>query len=249
MDLEEKREASAIQLAEHRAQTGNIHETSPKELTPELRAFCAKLSSDAPAVVPVVDDPHGLYGWCVDGVQSKVVADGGRPVFGWCVWEWPEVMWNAEFHCAWESPEGELLDITPKPQFEQEIVFVPDRSRGSDFDFDLRPGNRRRRMRPDLDIPAAAAELIAQMGDGQRRYEERRASRVGLDLATWMERKIPPDPLVGLIDDMIRTCGEHEAYVDEIGPAGGGTFLADERLIELMRARYIAVGRLQQATR
>lgn len=247
MNLEEKKRASAVHLAEHRAQVGTIHETNPAELTPELVAFCAELSSDPPLVVPVVDDPHGLYGWCVDGVQSKVAAEGGRPVFGWCVWEWPGVMWNAEFHCVWESPSGELLDITPKPQFESEIVFAPDRSRGPDFNFDLRPGNRRHRIRPDVDVAAVAAGLIAQMGDGQRRYEERRASKAGLDLTAWMERKVPADPLVGLIDDVIRACGEHETYVDEIGPAGGGTFNADARLLELMRARYFAITRLQQA--
>lgn len=247
MNLEEKRQASEVHLAEHRAQTVPIHETNPAALTAELSGFCAELSSDAPLVVPVVDDQHGLYGWCVDGVQSKVAAAGGQPVFGWCIWEWPGVMWNAEFHCVWESPIGELLDITPKPQFEREIVFVPDRSRGRDFNFDLRPGNRRRRIRPDVDAAAVAARLIEQMSDGQRHYEERRASKAGLDLAPWMERKVPADQLVSLIDDVIRTCREHEDYVDEIGPAGGGTFNADPRLLELMRARYFAVTRLQQA--
>ena len=35
-------------------------------------------------------------------------------------------MVEAEFHCVWESPEGELIDITPKMYETQNIIFLPD---------------------------------------------------------------------------------------------------------------------------
>lgn len=35
-------------------------------------------------------------------------------------------MIEAEFHCIWESPEGELFDITPKMYETENIVFLPD---------------------------------------------------------------------------------------------------------------------------
>lgn len=35
-------------------------------------------------------------------------------------------MIEAEFHCVWESPEGELIDITPKMFEAENIIFLPD---------------------------------------------------------------------------------------------------------------------------
>lgn len=33
---------------------------------------------------------------------------------------------EAEFHAVWESPSGELVDITPKSQWFKKILFIPD---------------------------------------------------------------------------------------------------------------------------
>jgi hypothetical protein len=47
-------------------------------------------------------------------------------VLGWCIWEWPGILLNAEFHACWLSPEGEIIDITPKPDGEKTVLFLPD---------------------------------------------------------------------------------------------------------------------------
>lgn len=38
-------------------------------------------------------------------------------------------MVEAEFHAVWVSPEGQYVDITPKPHGEATILFVPDARR------------------------------------------------------------------------------------------------------------------------
>ena len=35
-------------------------------------------------------------------------------------------MVEAEFHAVWKSPEGKLVEVTPKPHREVRILFVPD---------------------------------------------------------------------------------------------------------------------------
>ena len=45
---------------------------------------------------------------------------------GWQLWEWPRVLVEAEFHAVWLSPQGRMVEITPKPHGETSILFVPD---------------------------------------------------------------------------------------------------------------------------
>lgn len=123
-----------------------VSETTPSALTPIILAFARNHLGGDPVYIPVVDDSHGLYGWCSDGVQQKILADGGGPVFGWTIWEWPEVLLTAEFHAVWQNLDGDMVDITPKPGSETSILFVPDKSYPADFDFDQRPRNRRTRL-------------------------------------------------------------------------------------------------------
>jgi hypothetical protein len=63
---------------------------------------------------------------CFLNVEAKIARAGGRMLCGWQLWEWPHVMIEAEFHAVWLSPEGQTVDITPKPHAETQILFVPD---------------------------------------------------------------------------------------------------------------------------
>jgi hypothetical protein len=45
---------------------------------------------------------------------------------GWTVWYKQDYLIEGEFHAVWRSPEGVLSDITPKPDGERRILFVPD---------------------------------------------------------------------------------------------------------------------------
>jgi hypothetical protein len=147
-----------------------VDETTPQTITGIVESFAALLGG-TPAFVQVRQDQYGLYGWCSDGVLEKVKNDGGGIRFGWTIWEWPSVMLTAEFHGVWISPEGLLIDITPKPQRETQIVFVPDESYPMNFDFDDRPTNRRYRIPQEPDYRSLASAEISTMKPSQIDYE------------------------------------------------------------------------------
>tara|TARA_R110002167_G_C12369509_1_gene623973 strand:- start:65 stop:580 length:516 start_codon:yes stop_codon:yes gene_type:complete len=62
---------------------------------------------------------------CFPIVDKKVESAGGKKVLGWQIWKTPLLV-EAEFHAVWESPEGDLIDITPKSLPLAKILFLPD---------------------------------------------------------------------------------------------------------------------------
>jgi len=235
MSLAEIKRASAEQFLLEKENSAGVSETSPNSITEMIRQFVSTFATDAPDFIPVENDPHGLYGWCSDGVHEKVKADGGKPVFGWTIWEWPCVLLTAEFHCVWQDASGKLIDITPKPKGEQSVLFVPDSAYGPDFDFDKRPLNRRMSIFVGKDKMAQVQATKSQLQGAKLRYEEGRAAKAGLSLEDWLLSKIPDEPLKVAIEEMIVACNEHEAYFDTFGPYGG--FVPDEKLIKLIKRR------------
>jgi hypothetical protein len=191
-----------------------VLETTPTEITEALKEFCIDLCWSEPAYIPVQSDQEGMYGFCNLTVAEKIKKDGGKPAHGWTIWEWPGVFWTAEFHMVWEHPNGELIDVTPKPDGETSILFLRDFSFEADFDFMNRPVSRRKRIRPDEDRAGAVAEAIEKLNERQRSYEETRATKAGVSLEEWMDKKLPRDEINRLIDEAIQACHEHEVYLD-----------------------------------
>lgn len=233
--------ASKQLFAQDREARQKATETTPPALTPSILAFCQALGGVPAAFIPVVSDPLGRYGWCSDGVRLKVAADGGAPVYGWTIWEWPPAIVTAEFHCVWRSPQGDLVDITPKPADEKTILFVEDPSYGVDFDFDLRPRNRRVRIyEPTLPDPAA---LIAGFSETQRAYETRRATKANLSLEDWLAQKAPKDPMPDEIDAFIALCAEYDVRIDAAG--SNEIIETDPTFRALVRHRMEVEGRIR----
>ena len=79
--------------------------------------------------LPVQPEADAVVNECFPNVELKIARAGGRMLCGWQLWEWPHVLVEAEFHAVWLSPEGEMIDITPKPHGEARILFVPDECR------------------------------------------------------------------------------------------------------------------------
>ena len=231
---EEKRKASQEQFTADAGQT--VSETTPATLSSVASRFATDLSTDAPIWLRVIDDPYGLYRWCSDGVGEKIRHDGGSILFGWVLWEWPAIMLTAEFHSVWVDPSDVIFDITPKPQGEKKILFIPDRSYTSGFDFDMRPRNRRCRIYEPPDPSNAAADKIARMTPAQRQYETKRASKVGLSLEAWIAGKEPKDLFARLIAEFIAVCDASEAKLDALRP-GGGLVTADSEMLALAAKR------------
>jgi len=106
----------------------HVRATTPAELSPKIAEFGAKLADGQAAVfVPVQVEAGAKYGECLPNVQAVVEAKGGVVRTGWCIWEVPTILLQAERHAVWEV-DGELIDVTPKPGKEERICFLPDTS-------------------------------------------------------------------------------------------------------------------------
>jgi hypothetical protein len=102
-----------------------------KTVTPVLPSEpITKLCSDispghAPVYVDVTPDAGSEVNECFQNVGRRVASDGGCMVIGWSIWETPNLFVEAEFHAVWSSPTGDLVDVTPKPNLSNRILFLP----------------------------------------------------------------------------------------------------------------------------
>lgn len=215
--------------------SASTDETTPASITHVEEIFAQELGGK-PQFVPVVEDRYGLYGWCSDGVIEKIKHDGGLIRFGWTIWEWPGIFLTAEFHAVWGSPNGNLVDITPKPQGETRILFVEDTSYSADFDFDLRPINRRFRIPQEPDYMHLAAVEIAAMKPSQLEYEKKRAAKKNIDLLHWVADKQPRPSFPKLVDELIHVCDAVDRKSDELS-GKNSHFSPDREYIELMKRK------------
>ncbi|MCC5091261.1 SEC-C domain-containing protein [Xanthomonas campestris] len=101
--------------------------TTPPEITRAVRRLADSVVRGAqPVYLSVHPEADAIVHECFPNVQAKIARDGGQMLCGWQLWEWPHVLVEAEFHAVWISPAGEMIDITPKPEGEARILFVPD---------------------------------------------------------------------------------------------------------------------------
>lgn len=113
---------------------------TPLRITPEIKKLCSKIcGTRQPVYVPVKPEAGGEYNECFRNVKSKVERDGGNIQFGWAIWEWPRVFLEAECHAVWESPGGELIDISPRSDAERKVLFLAD----TKHEFDFADGSQR----------------------------------------------------------------------------------------------------------
>jgi hypothetical protein len=100
----------------------NLDDTHVKE-------FCAEISPHRkPLTVRCAPQNQSPYNECFGLVDEKITESGGKQIIGWAIWEKTGVFIEAEFHAVWETTEGNLLDLNPRPpQFcIESILFVPD---------------------------------------------------------------------------------------------------------------------------
>ncbi|UWU87918.1 hypothetical protein N2605_16200 [Bradyrhizobium yuanmingense] len=221
-----------------RNSAGASDETTPEAITEAIEKVAAALGG-APQFVPVRQDQFGLFGWCSDGVLEKVKNDGGGIRFGWTIWEWPKIFFTAEFHAVWIAQGGALIDITPKPQHETRILFVPDESYPADFDFDTRPPNRRFRIPQEPDYKTLAEAEISRMKPSQLEYERKRAAKKDMPLLDWMAAKQPRAGFPMLVDELIQVCDAVDRKSDEL--SGTSNFFSPDREYADLMKRKIAL--------
>jgi hypothetical protein len=104
--------------------------TTPIHITTKILEFCRSLDpNQTPVYVPVLPALGVRVDHCFYDIQKKIRIDGGHVQYGWTIWEKPEILIEAEFHAVWVSPENRLIDVTPKTDREQQILFLPDANR------------------------------------------------------------------------------------------------------------------------
>lgn len=101
--------------------------TTPSELSKEILEFCEEID---PATKPFFVELSKIEGYicgdCYGNVENHIKENGGKIEYGWIIWEDPKTFLEAEFHAVWVNSEGEYIDVTPKIDKEDRILFLPD---------------------------------------------------------------------------------------------------------------------------
>jgi hypothetical protein len=187
-------------------------ETTPPAIAGPVLALCEDLATLAPLYLDVSPAPGARFGWCSSNVLKQCRDVGGRPIYGWLVWEERGLYLNAEFHCVWHDGT-ELRDITPTQEGETCVLFAPDPRYGADFDFTQRPNNRRFRSYGwDEREPLVRAKL-AEASAPALGYKRRRAEKKGVTVRQTILSSLPRDPLEMLIDEFLFAFGRTDAML------------------------------------
>ena len=103
--------------------------TTPKTISDHITAFCKEIDpTEEPLYVSLQFVSEAKINFCYPNVRSYIALNAGGIQHGWIIWESLDVL-EAEFHAVWVSPVGEFIDITPKADGENEILFLPDSKR------------------------------------------------------------------------------------------------------------------------
>lgn len=188
---------------------------TPKEITKHIRQLIAKVTPGRePMYLPVRPTDGAEVNECFPNVEAKIALAGGRMLCGWQIWEWPHVLVEAEFHAVWVSPEGALVDITPKQHGEETILFVPDPSLTY---AGLAKDNVRLAVRDDLLVQnfiRVSEEIVKVMNRGERAGQYGYVSVPVHEIQPLMDAKafLGQSISIGLRDHSPCLCGSGAKY-------------------------------------
>lgn len=184
---------------------------TPRHVTPHILRLIRNLGLDGePERIPVRPVPEASAGECFPNVSRHVERAGGAVVYGWALWEWPNILVEAEFHSVWLN-EGILRDITPNS--ETEILFQRDAKR-------VHTGAQVRNARLALRDDQVIRDLISLcdahyriLNRGQRRIERKfRIPRHEIEpVMTWLDR-LTEWLRAGKTDQSLCDCGSGRPY-------------------------------------
>lgn len=100
----------------------------PDPTLAHVQSFCDRIvPGGAAQLVEHAPLPGKPEKECFSIVPEQVAAKGGSQLTGWCIWQVPGILIEAEFHAVWQRPpDGRLIDITPRPVFLTQVLFLPD---------------------------------------------------------------------------------------------------------------------------
>lgn len=137
-------------------------ETTPSRVTEKILELCSGIVPDqAPEDVSVEVQEWSLPRECFPNVARMVQEHGGQQINGWVIWQWTNILVEAEAHSVWQSPEGKLVDITLHEGGEKKILFLRD-------DTVVYSGKPIGSIRQPLTGSPLVAELIQLMNERDR---------------------------------------------------------------------------------
>jgi hypothetical protein len=113
-----------------------MHVTVPAEISAHVRQFAREMVGPGtePQFVTITPERGCKIADCFANVQRKVAKEGGNIQFGWALWEWPGVYFEAEHHAVYApSDSASFVDITPSESGITKRLFVPDDKATYDF--------------------------------------------------------------------------------------------------------------------
>lgn len=144
----------------------------PKLREQYVRSFCYRVvPGSQPCHIPLQPLAGAPESECFSVVPEQVRRCGGEQVVGWAIWEWRKVMIEAEFHAVWRDPDGNLVDVTPKPFEMPKILFLPDPNRryeGVQVDNVRHPLRKDPRIKRFIDL---AERLFALLNEGDLAHQ------------------------------------------------------------------------------
>jgi hypothetical protein len=110
-----------------------IRPTTPAFVSQDIEKLCRQIDpSTEPVYIRVQPELWCEMNQCFDNAARYEREHGGCVQYGWLIWEMPRLLVEAEFHAAWLSPDGSLIDVTPKVDGESQVLFLPDSNRAYD---------------------------------------------------------------------------------------------------------------------
>lgn len=105
---------------------------TPKKVNGTVRFLLRSLGLKAvPTFLPLTQEPNTRAGYCFNNVEDYIKEHGGKAVYGWVIWEDRKKGFiEAEFHVIVKSGD-QYIDITPRFNYEDKILFVEDNARQS----------------------------------------------------------------------------------------------------------------------
>lgn len=101
--------------------------TTPPEITPIINDFCGDIvAGEQPAYVAVDPCDGCRVRDCHRNCERFLKSNPGTTIHGWLIWTIPDQWVEAEQHSIIRLPDGSLRDVTPQPDGEEQIVFLPD---------------------------------------------------------------------------------------------------------------------------
>lgn len=145
-----------------------------------------------------------------------MVREGGLPVAGWQIHIWPGLFIEALFHYVWQSPSGELVDLSAKypgdpAQYTVFVAAVPGQAHHSRYHV--------LSDRPEVQVLISAARRQAEH---RREIEARVRQRLdGQSVACLLDYANPAERVV-LVDDEAWVATAITACLRLPGPGSGG---------------------------